>query len=346
MLVRAIRRADATILSNYATLAQLQAQVAALQETMAQLTKTANTIGDMPLTNVTVKVINLDNKATVKFLGKNLTSGETTFKVPAYSQVFLSVVLSTFNVSNTYYTYTVKINGEYFDNLAYEYQKAGDKVYNSGEVAAFMPNSSFARTKLSDVKIGSAGKEDTYYNRSVYQNRNYIYVDVVDAIQDYECATNHRPNNRIDGTDTYFENRLLLGVTSAAHTNTVGDYTAVRIGASYTFVGLSSPKYYNFSTKEWTDPYNASGSVHQLGLTHSNNFDNDGYFFAPIYAKIPNFVYRNNLTTEKIYKVGTTLGTGWGREGLDANMYNQVIGPFNQANNTIEIEVTSYDVVN
>ena len=128
--VRPIRRADASVLSNYATVAQLQAQVAALQEVMAQLTQNANAIGDMPLATVNVVVTNVDNVGTVSFLGKELKSGTTTFKIPAYSPVFLSVVLSQYQREHEdpsryrdyYYSYTVKINGVNFDPvLGYYY---------------------------------------------------------------------------------------------------------------------------------------------------------------------------------------------------------------------------------
>ena len=128
--VRPIRRADASVLSNYATVAQLQAQVDALQEVMAQLTQNANAIGDMPLATVNVVVTNVDNVATVSFLGQELKSGTTTFKIPAYSPVFLSVVLSQYQREHEdpsryrdyYYSYTVKINGVSFDPvLGYYY---------------------------------------------------------------------------------------------------------------------------------------------------------------------------------------------------------------------------------
>ena len=114
--VRPIRRADASVLSNYATVAQLQAQVAALQESMARLTQNANTIGDMPMATVNVTVTTEDDVvATVSFLGRELTSGTTSFRIPAYSPVFLSVSLSKYSDGNRQYSYTVKINGSPFD---------------------------------------------------------------------------------------------------------------------------------------------------------------------------------------------------------------------------------------
>lgn len=108
---------------------------------------TADKIGDMPMATVNVVITNVDNVATVSFLGKELTSGTTTFKIPAYSPVFLSVVLSQYqrqheNPERYYgysYSYTVKINGIDFDPVAgyyYSaiptgYKKAGNGKYES-----------------------------------------------------------------------------------------------------------------------------------------------------------------------------------------------------------------------
>jgi len=91
---------------------------------------TADKIGDMPLATVNVVVTNVDNVGTVTFLGRELKSGTTTFKIPAYSPVFLSVVLSQYqrqhedptHYRDYYYSYTVKINGVDFDPvLGYYY---------------------------------------------------------------------------------------------------------------------------------------------------------------------------------------------------------------------------------
>lgn len=83
----------------------------------------ADYIGDMPLATVNVTVTNVDDVATVSFLGRELKSGTTTFKVPAYSPVFLSVALSVYKKQITegaisytrFYSYKVKINGNDFD---------------------------------------------------------------------------------------------------------------------------------------------------------------------------------------------------------------------------------------
>lgn len=91
---------------------------------------TADKIGDMPIATVNVVVTNVDNVGTVTFLGRELKSGTTTFKIPAYSPVFLSVVLSQYqrqhedptHYRDYYYSYTVKINGVDFDPvLGYYY---------------------------------------------------------------------------------------------------------------------------------------------------------------------------------------------------------------------------------
>ena len=91
---------------------------------------TADKIGDMPMATVNVVVTNVDNVGTVTFLGRELKSGTTTFKIPAYSPVFLSVVLSQYqrqhedptHYRDYYYSYTVKINGVDFDPvLGYYY---------------------------------------------------------------------------------------------------------------------------------------------------------------------------------------------------------------------------------
>lgn len=335
-------------LDGYYSKNEVDALIQSLQTAMAQLTKNANQIGDMPLANVTVKVINKDNKATVKFLGKTLTSGETTFKVPAYSPVFLSVALSTFNVSNTYYTYTVKVNGQYFDNVAYEYKVANEKVYNTGEVASFSASTAFATNKLSDIKIGSKQKDDTYRNRSQYQDPQYIYVDVVDAIQDIDI-NNGRPKYQSGYSDMgYFENRLLIGVTNAQYNDSYGDEYLVQLyngGDASPRIGVK-PRWYSWTNKTWNAEDNYNTWEAAMGLLHMTDYNQGATFIKPIYAKVPNFIYKNTFTTKTMYKVGTAPGTSSVYNGLNANMNNQVVGPFNQTNNTIVIEVSSYDVVN
>ncbi len=96
--VRPIRHADAT----------------ALPKKTSQLT--ADKIGDMPMATVNVTVTTEDDVvATVSFLGRELTSGTTSFRIPAYSPVFLSVSLSKYSDGNRKYSYMVKINGKPFD---------------------------------------------------------------------------------------------------------------------------------------------------------------------------------------------------------------------------------------
>lgn len=80
---------------------------------------TADKIGDMPMATVNVVITNNYSgrgvDAIVSFLGQELTSGTTTFKIPAYSPVFLSVSLSKYSNGNKKYSYTVNINGKPFD---------------------------------------------------------------------------------------------------------------------------------------------------------------------------------------------------------------------------------------
>ena len=131
--VRPIRHADATV----------------LPKKTSQLT--ADKIGDMPMATVNVTVNYIKNSiyydygaeqyttATVSFLGQRLTSGTTTFRIPAYNPVFLSVALSKYVNGNNYLTYSVKINGELFDNVFCQYQKA--KTVSGSSVSAFTTES-------------------------------------------------------------------------------------------------------------------------------------------------------------------------------------------------------------
>lgn len=66
-------------------------------------------------------------------------------------------------------------------------------------------------------------------------------------------------------------------------------------------------------------------------LTHSPV--NPDKYVSPIYAEVPNFIYINSFTTETSYKVGTHPTE------LDANMVNQIVGPFEKSTNTIKITV-------
>lgn len=108
-------------------------------------------IGDMPMATVNVTVNYIKNSiyhdygaeqyttATVSFLGQKFTSGTRTFRVPAYNPVFLSVALSKYENGNNYMTYSVRINGELFDNVFCQYQKA--KTVSGSSVSAFTTES-------------------------------------------------------------------------------------------------------------------------------------------------------------------------------------------------------------
>lgn len=66
-------------------------------------------------------------------------------------------------------------------------------------------------------------------------------------------------------------------------------------------------------------------------MTHKQgNYDT----LSPVYAKIPNFIYKNTYTTVNSYKIGRDA------TNLNANMVNQTVGPFDQSTNTIVITVT------
>ena len=116
--------------NTYATIAQLQAQVESLQGTIAQTLQNANKIGDMPLVDVKVKITNNCGSATtptVEFMGTTMSSGERTFRIPAFSPVFLSVKLSSYSgQGNVKYSYKVKVNNVDFDpELGYYYLAKG-----------------------------------------------------------------------------------------------------------------------------------------------------------------------------------------------------------------------------
>ncbi|MBR6251046.1 MAG: hypothetical protein IKR17_07635 [Bacteroidales bacterium] len=122
---------SATVLTAHQSLEDLQNQIDALQSALENLKLSQienDKIGDMPMATVTVIVENEDNVATVSFLGKELKSGETTFKVPAYSPVFLSVIMSKYSqyIDDKHwpydYGYKVTINDKDFDpTLGYYY---------------------------------------------------------------------------------------------------------------------------------------------------------------------------------------------------------------------------------
>lgn len=122
---------SATVLTAHQSLENLQNQIDALQSALENLKLSQienDKIGDMPMATVTVIVENEDNVATVSFLGKELKSGETTFKVPAYSPVFLSVIMSKYSqyIDDKHwpydYGYKVTINDKDFDpTLGYYY---------------------------------------------------------------------------------------------------------------------------------------------------------------------------------------------------------------------------------
>ncbi len=99
--------------------------------TKTEVDEIAQNFGDMPLATVNLTIEGgSDNVGIVKFLGQewSVNKGEqtATFKVPAYSPVFLTILLHA--EDNNHY-YTLKLNGNYLDGFT-----IGENYYpNNGE---------------------------------------------------------------------------------------------------------------------------------------------------------------------------------------------------------------------
>jgi len=110
---------------------------------------TADRIGDMPMATVNVVITNNYSgsgvDAIVSFLGQELTSGTTTFKIPAYSPVFLSVALSKYYDVNFRYYFSVKVNGKDYDKVAGYYYQI---VPRSGNILGFNGQSYYTQGNL------------------------------------------------------------------------------------------------------------------------------------------------------------------------------------------------------
>ena len=350
--------------ATYVTLAQLQEQIDNLQRQIESLQAFAP-----KFTKLKIQIVNpYDgnsstwgyNTATVQFDGESFTSGTKEFDVQVGSSMPLSVSLGTFKQTKDKfydyeYTYTITVNGQPFDNVAGTYDRPTGYVYNTLRQVSLTELAAKGmieggKTQLSKDHIGHAlwkeyqekQEKDTYYNRSAQQNQNYIYADIVDALPDYDADANkHKPlsakfglgvwNNgeyydygedMRDG-NLYFENRLSIALTQdngSASKNYEYDYK---------FVGMKN-KNYNWETSSWEG---LGDDVYTLGLTHPSNYDADVRYYAPIYAKIPNFVYKMEYEQGEIYKVGTT------KDNLNGNMNGQNVGPFVDGENTIVITV-------
>ncbi|MBO4244234.1 MAG: hypothetical protein J5882_04155, partial [Bacteroidales bacterium] len=106
-----------TDLNAYATQTQLTNVSSSIPTKLSQLT--ADKIGDMPMATVQVNITNYDNYASVEFLGKTLTSGTSTYKIPAYCPVFITVnQKSTYPDPNYIYTLSVTVNGVAYSHIA------------------------------------------------------------------------------------------------------------------------------------------------------------------------------------------------------------------------------------
>ncbi len=118
---------------------------------------TADKIGDMPMATVNVVITNNYSgsgvDAIVSFLGQELTSGTTTFKIPAYSPVFLSVALSKYYDVNFRYYFSVKVNGKDYDKVAGYYYQIVPKI--SGKILRFNGQSYYTQgtVTLSGINI-------------------------------------------------------------------------------------------------------------------------------------------------------------------------------------------------
>ncbi len=359
---------SATVLTDHQSLEALTQQIAALQEAIAQLRAAMPTI---EMSKLKIKIVNPyagnsstwgSNTATVQFNGESFTSGTKEFDVQVGSAMPLSVSLGTFEQTETHYypyvyTYTVTINGQPFDNVAGTYDRPTGYVYNTMRTVSLTELVAKGmieggNEKLSDNQIGysewhghedgygDAEEMDTYFNRTAQQDQFHIYADIVDALPDYDnkkyqpfnaqfgrdiyndfdkktyyCEDENRSNNK------YFENRLLLSITQEN-----GNMTEALRG-EYS-VGITKKGYY-WSSNSWTNDEGVSA----LGLTHSSHY-NDGILgYAPIFAKIPNFVYKMEYEQGEILKVGTL------KNKLNANMNSQNVGPFISGENTIVITV-------
>ncbi len=349
---------SATVLTDHQSLEALTQQIAALQEAIAQLRAAMPTI---EMSKLKIKIVNPyagnsstwgSNTATVQFNGESFTSGTKEFDVQVGSAMPLSVSLGTFKQTETHYypyvyTYTITINGQPFDNVAGTYDRPTGYVYNTMRTVSLTELVAKGmieggNEKLSDNQIGysewhghedgygDAEEMDTYFNRTAQQDQFHIYADIVDALPDYDNKK-YQPFNAQFGRDgsftidydrtynKYFENRLLLSITQE-------DGKMAESGWGEYSVGITKKGYY-WSSNSWTNDEGVSA----LGLTHSSHYRDNIHGFAPIFAKIPNFVYKMEYEQGEILKVGTL------KDKLNANMNSQNVGPFISGENTIVI---------
>ncbi len=339
----------------YVTLTQLQEQLAALQTEIERLQAFAPKFKKLKIQIVNPYAGNSStwgyNTATVQFDGVSFTSGTKEFDVQVGSAMPLSVSLGTFKQTETnyypyVYTYTITVNGQPFDNVAGTYDRPTGYVYNTMRTIGLTELEEKGMieggdTKLSNNQIGyswlnglsgsnnqAEAKEqekDTYYNRSAQQNEKYIYADIVDALADYDATTDHKPyeigRNNPRGGNKYFENKLSIAVTNEDGRMSERYGEGNRVGMT--------PKGYYWSSGTWV----GEDGVRALGLTHNSNYAGNYLYYAPIYAKIPNFVYKMEYEQGEIYKVGTR------KDELNGNMNGQNVGPFVDGENTIVITV-------
>ncbi len=224
-------------LADYATVAQLQEQVAALQAIMADITKNANQIGSMPLAMVNVVIENPvpdETEAQVSFLGQTLTSGTTTFKIPAYSPVFLSVALSKYTkpsdgrFSAVNYNYAITINDKEFDpTLGYYYLPSNGEPVSADDERIYYYGAT-ARRYVGYLEYPSYWPESGKSNISLWNpivNLDYDKVPiykkgsgiVYDPLDEYVVATDAERNlvNQVVGPFTEELNTIKIKVTKS-----------------------------------------------------------------------------------------------------------------------------------
>ena len=120
------KKTDIPDLTDYAK----TADIPTVPEKLSDLT--VDKIGDMPMTTVNLNLTNVDGVATVKFLGKTITaSGTTTYRIPAYSPVYISVEIGEGKENYSYY-YTFKVNGkEITDEIGEVYGVSREEYKNN-----------------------------------------------------------------------------------------------------------------------------------------------------------------------------------------------------------------------
>ncbi len=284
--------------------------------------KATQYIGDMPLVNVTVNVVDEYGVATASFLGQDIKNGSQTFVVPAYSPVFLSVALSKYTqAAGTDYTpyeyaYSVKINDEYFDNTGHEYTRASE-VYNT-----------FSITKLNDDLSNNNYSDDEFSNiqdiitmsKKIGGNDNYLYYPIIDTL--YQESGN---KFNYKGVKHCWNNMYIAFDTRESSTGYLYNTYMTSDGKIHKNHNLINTTLYGPTGSSSTSTY--FYPVPQM--THNSDIDGN----SALLVKIPNYKYKLKYTTIKTNKISCN------GNNLKGNMKNQTVGPFPNAENTITITI-------